>query len=115
MPCTVRVQKIIYRPGKFVNALNKNCSRLNESNNLILERLSVPNDKLLLRQISGAIARRIVCAAEEEQVFPAGEPFGMIKFGSRTELILPLRENAKCLVKVGDKVKAGQTPLIRYE
>jgi phosphatidylserine decarboxylase len=44
-----------------------------------------------------------------------GEKFGMIKFGSRTELYVPSGENAKCLVQIGDKVKAGLTPLVRYE
>jgi phosphatidylserine decarboxylase len=44
-----------------------------------------------------------------------GEEFGMIKFGSRTELYVPIREDVKCLVRIGDKVRAGLTPLIRYE
>jgi len=44
-----------------------------------------------------------------------GEKFGMLKFGSRTELYVPLSENAKCMVKIGDKVKAGLTTLIKYE
>jgi phosphatidylserine decarboxylase len=68
-----------------------------------------------VRQISGAIARRIVCDKTEGQVLAGGEKFGMIKFGSRTELYLPLRENAKCLVQIGDKVKAGLTALVKYE
>ena len=74
-----------------------------------------PKDRLIVRQVSGAIARRIVCAAAQGQELSGGERFGMIKFGSRTELYLPVRENAKCLVKIGDKVKAGLTPLVRYE
>jgi len=72
-------------------------------------------DKLVVRQISGAIARRIVCQAREGQELAAGEKFGMIKFGSRTELYVPIREDLKCLVKIGDKVKAGLTPLLKYE
>jgi phosphatidylserine decarboxylase len=72
-------------------------------------------DKLVVRQISGAIARRIVCQAREGQELAAGEKFGMIKFGSRTELYVPIREDLKCLVKIGDKVKAGLTPLVKYE
>ncbi|MCJ7692208.1 MAG: phosphatidylserine decarboxylase, partial [Sedimentisphaerales bacterium] len=88
---------------------------LNESNELDLIRTDSPKDKLIVRQVSGAIARRIVCTAAEGQEFAGGERFGMIKFGSRTELYLPVRENAKCLVKIGDKVKAGLTPLVKYE
>jgi phosphatidylserine decarboxylase len=115
MPCAARVLSITYKPGKFINALNKDCGQVNESNNLLLERIGQPADRLLVRQISGAIARRIVCAAAEEQIFTAGEQFGMIKFGSRTELYLPARPNARTLVQVGDKVRAGLTPLVRYE
>ena len=76
---------------------------------------SHPSDKLIVRQISGAIARRIVCKAQTGQHLTSGEKFGMIKFGSRTELYLPLRKEAKCVVKVGDKVKAGLSVLVRYE
>jgi len=63
-------------------------------------------NKLIVRQISGAIARRIVMQAQIGQNMAAGEKFGMIKFGSRTELYVPARDEVKCLVKIGDKVKA---------
>jgi phosphatidylserine decarboxylase len=114
-PCNVRIEKITYKKGKYLNAMNPQSGRLNESNELDLVRTDSPNDKLIVRQVSGAIARRIVCAAAEGEELAGGERFGMIKFGSRTELYVPVRENAKCLVKVGDKVKAGLTPLIKYE
>jgi phosphatidylserine decarboxylase len=68
-----------------------------------------------VRQISGAIARRIVCDTAEGQEFAGGQKFGMLKFGSRTELYVPVREELKCLVRIGDKVKAGLTPLVKYE
>jgi phosphatidylserine decarboxylase len=95
--------------------MNPQSGRINESNELDLIRTDIPKDKLIVRQISGAIARRIVCEAAEGRQLSGGERFGMIKFGSRTELYLPVRENAKCLVKTGDKVKAGLTPLVKYE
>jgi phosphatidylserine decarboxylase len=113
-PCGVKVEKITYHPGKYLNAMNRLAGKLNESNNLALVRTGSPQDRLLVRQISGAIARRIVCAAREGQRLTGGERFGMIKFGSRTELYLPIRENIECVVRVGDKVKAGMTPLARY-
>jgi len=113
-PCGARVQKITYRPGKYLNAMNRLAGKVNESNNLALVRTSSPQDRLLVRQISGAIARRIVCAACEGQQLAGGEQFGMIKFGSRTELYLPVGEQIECVVRVGDKVKAGLTPLARY-
>jgi phosphatidylserine decarboxylase len=95
--------------------MNPSSGRVNNSVDLELVRTDSPRDKLIVRQISGAIARRIVCRADEGQELTGGQTFGMIKFGSRTELFYPLRENAKCLVQVGDKVKAGLTPLVRYE
>ena len=114
-PCNVKVEKITYRPGKFKNAASPSSGRVNESNDLWLRRTNTPNDKLILRQISGAIARRIVCDTNTGQKLAGGQKFGMIKFGSRTDLYLPTRENAKPLVKKGDKVKAGLTPIIKYE
>jgi phosphatidylserine decarboxylase len=114
-PCNVMVEKITYKKGKYLNAMNPESGRVNEANELDLVRTDSPKDKLILRQISGAIARRIVCAAAEGGQLSGGERFGMIKFGSRTELYVPVRENAKCLVKIGDKVKAGLTPLVKYE
>ena len=113
-PCNVKVENISYRQGKYKNAANPIAGRINESNNLALVRTDNPKDKLIVRQISGAIARRIVCETGQGKELTTGEKFGMIKFGSRTELYLPLREDAKCLVKIGDKVKAGLTPLVRY-
>jgi phosphatidylserine decarboxylase len=114
-PCNAKVEKITYRKGKYRNAANLQSGRVNESNNLDLVRTDGPQQRLIVRQISGAIARRIVCKVSEGQVLTGGEKFGVIKFGSRTELYVPSREDAKCLVQIGDKVKAGLTPLVRYE
>ena len=144
-PSNVKVEKIIYKKGQYKNALNPESGRVNESNELQLIRTNSPADKLIVRQISGAIARRIVCKTSQGKELAAGEKFGMIKFGSRTELYVPVSSNfvdgkygtensseskagsgtkqdifrnnyvIKCLVKPGDKVKAGLTPLVRYE
>jgi phosphatidylserine decarboxylase len=139
-PCNVRIGKITYKKGKFLNAMNPQSGRVNESNDINLIRTDAPKDKLIVRQISGAIARRIVCEATEGRELSGGERFGMIKFGSRTELYLPISlyvscdaysekeppdsdvrrtedtpYEIKCLVKIGDKVKAGLTPLVKYE
>ena len=114
-PCDVQIEKIFYKKGKYKNAMNPDSARVNESNDLWLTRTSHPADKLIVRQISGAIARRIVCKADVGDRISSGEKFGMIKFGSRTELYLPCDEKRICLVKIGDKVKAGLTPLVRYQ
>jgi phosphatidylserine decarboxylase len=115
VPCNVKVERVTYKRGQYKNAMNPESGRLNESNDLGLIRTDSPNDRLILRQISGAVARRIVCQAGEGQNLAGGEKFGMIKFGSRTELYVPVREGVKCLVRIGDKVKAGLSPLVRYE
>ncbi len=114
-PCNVRVEKITYKKGKYKNAMNPHSGRVNESSELALVRTDAPRDKLIVRQVSGSIARRIVCATGAGRELAGGERFGMIKFGSRTELYLPVRKEAKCLVGIGDKVKAGLTALVRYE
>ena len=116
MPCAARVEKITYKKGKFKNAMDPASAKVNESNDIEIIRLAGGSaERLLVRQISGAIARRIVCAASQGQEFARGEKFGMIKFGSRTELYLPMRDGVRCIVKVGEKVRAGITILVRYE
>jgi phosphatidylserine decarboxylase len=114
-PCAVKIENINYRKGAFINAMDKNCGKLNESNNLTMTRLNEPIEKMYVRQISGAIAKRIVCDAQKGQEFAGGRIFGMIKFGSRTELYLPAQTTAKFLVKKGDKVRAGLTILAKYD
>lgn len=113
-PCGAKVEKITYHRGKFLNAMNPLAGKVNESNDVGLVRTARPHDRLLVRQVSGAIARRIVCAARIGQPLAAGEQFGMIKFGSRTELYVPAGEYVECLVRIGDKVRAGITPMARY-
>ncbi|MCL2231986.1 MAG: phosphatidylserine decarboxylase [Treponema sp.] len=117
VPCSVRIEKVMYKKGKFINAMSTESSRINESNDTLMTRLSEPKDKLLVRQISGAIARHIVCEAKEGREYRQGQQFGMIKFGSRAELYLPLADDKRryeVAVKIGEPVRAGLTPLVRY-
>jgi phosphatidylserine decarboxylase len=113
-PCKARVEKITYRQGKYLDARKSESGLVNESNDLWMMKIEPPYDKLIVRQISGAIARKIVCKINEGEELVSGQRFGMIKFGSRTELYVPVRENVRSLMSVGDKVKAGLTPIIRY-
>lgn len=116
MPCSVRVESVRYKKGNFKNAKTEESGRVNESNGITMTRLSEPQVRLMVRQVSGAVARHIVCDAKEGQNFKQGEIFGMIKFGSRTELYLPLNTgNYEIAVKTGDKVNAGLSPLIIYK
>jgi phosphatidylserine decarboxylase len=115
MPCGVRVESVHYKKGQFKNAMSSESGRINESNEVLMTRLSKPEDRLLVRQVSGAIARRIVCEAKPGQEYAQGFAFGMIKFGSRTELYLPMTGGYDVMVKLGDKVRAGLSPLIVYK
>ena len=114
VPCSVRIEKISYKKGQFKNAFSAEAGKINESNDILMIRLAEPEDRLLVRQISGAIARHIVCEAAEGAEYKQGEQFGMIKFGSRTELYLAAGSSYEAVVKIGDKVRAGLTPLVKY-
>jgi phosphatidylserine decarboxylase len=114
MPCNVRVESVKYKSGGYKDARNPQAGEVNESNNLCLIRTENPQSRLIVRQISGAIARRIVCEAKAGDEFSGGQRFGMIKFGSRTEIYVPANCGAECIVKTGGRVKAGQTILFRY-
>jgi phosphatidylserine decarboxylase len=111
-PCAGVVKATRYTPGEFLDARHPECDRRNERNDIVIER-SGARDQVLVRQISGAIARRIVCACRENDVLVKGQRVGMIKFGSRTELYVPSRSIAEVTVKVGDKVKGGETVIAR--
>lgn len=106
-PCSGSVESVRHRPGRFLNALKPEASVRNESNEVLLRTpAGVP---VLVRQVAGAIARRIVCDCIPGDRLERGEPFGMIKFGSRTELYLPVDALVKVSVNTGQRVRAGST------
>jgi phosphatidylserine decarboxylase len=103
--------RIVYRQhrqGLCLDARSKDCSDKNESMTWAFQNASVT---IVVRQLTGAIARRIVAWAQVGDELKKGERFGMIRFGSRTEVYLPL--NAELLVKVGDHVSGGSTIIAR--
>ncbi len=114
-PLTARVIALRYAPGEFLNALRPESALRNENMWIALEEDSPPYRRLVVRQISGAIARRIVCELRPGEVIPRGHVFGMIKLGSRTELILPAEYGLELKVRVGQKVKAGATVVAEYK
>lgn len=114
VPLPGKVLQINYKPGKYLNAATEKASRENESNEIIFQAQNKTYGKFIVKQISGAVARRIVCDAHQNDFFAGGQRFGMIKFGSRCELYLPESKQLNIAVKPGDKVKAGQTILARY-
>jgi phosphatidylserine decarboxylase len=113
-PVESRVIALRYAPGEFLNALRPESARRNENTWIGLEEESPPHRRLIVRQISGAIARRIVCNLRPGEIITRGHKFGMIKFGSRTDLILPHIQDLKLEIKVGDRVKAGSTVIGKW-
>jgi phosphatidylserine decarboxylase len=112
-PRAGRVLEMHYKPGEFLNAMNPESAIRNEFMWIGLEDAERPGVRLAVRQISGLIARRIVCALRPGQEVRRGEAFGMIKLGSRTELILP-RDLVQVRAAVGEKVRAGESVLARF-
>jgi phosphatidylserine decarboxylase len=109
-PIDGRVVYRQHRPGLCLDARRPDCSEKNESMTWAFEN---PGVTIVVRQITGAIARRIVAWANVGDELKRGERFGMIRFGSRTELYLPL--SATVLVKVGDYVLGGSTIIARLQ
>lgn len=103
-PVSGFVRYLRYNPGKFFPAFKDKASLENEQTELGLEN---DHGKVILKQIAGVIARRIVCKVKSGDSVKAGERLGMIKFGSRVDLFLP--ENVEIRVKLKQKVKAGET------
>jgi phosphatidylserine decarboxylase len=113
-PAESRVIELKYSPGGFLNALNPESAIRNENTWIGLEEESPPHRRMAIRQISGAIARRIVCDLRPGERLARGQKLGMIKFGSRTELIIADTDDLKIEVKIGQKIKAGTTVMARY-
>ena len=104
-PVAGRVLERNHHPGRFLVASREKSSLLNEQNALILE--TEDRFKILLVQIAGFIARRIVCYADTGDTVKQGEIFGLIRFGSRVDLYLP--PEVKPLVSIGQHVKGGES------
>ncbi|HLR00775.1 MAG TPA: phosphatidylserine decarboxylase family protein [Sphingobacterium sp.] len=109
-PVSGIVKHFKYHPGKFLVAWHPKSSIDNERTTIVIETLS--KTEILVRQIAGALAKRIVWYVEKGRPVVQGEEFGFIKFGSRVDLFLPL--NTEINVKIGDKVKGGKTIIGRF-
>tara|TARA_B100000287_G_scaffold119504_1_gene111497 strand:- start:1652 stop:2299 length:648 start_codon:yes stop_codon:yes gene_type:complete len=107
-PCTGKVSEILYKPGKFLNASLDKASEDNERNYYKITNKN--GEDVIVVQIAGLIARRIVCESEENQELQQGSRIGMIRFGSRVDLYF---ENYNTLIKVNQKTIAGETLLAK--
>jgi phosphatidylserine decarboxylase len=107
VPCSGTVAAIRYRAGKFFSANLDKASSLNEKNSILIK--TNGGKKILTEQIAGLIARRIECWINEGMYINKGDRFGLIRFGSRLDIFLP--HDVAISVSIGDKVKAGETPI----
>ncbi len=113
-PRPARVIGLSYRRGKFLNAGRPEASTENEQLAVRLEETGGSERPLIVRQITGLIARRIVCWLKPGDTLFSGEVFGMIKLGSRTELVLPREDGLELLVELGQMVQAGSCVVARF-
>ena len=107
-PCSGKVTEILYKPGKFLNASLDKASEDNERNYYKISNSS--GEEIIVVQIAGLIARRIVCEVKENDELNQGDRIGMIRFGSRADVYY---ENYEPLVKVGQKTISGETLLAK--
>jgi len=113
-PCDAKVVQTIYKAGKFINAMHHNrASEENESNTVVLAEVQSGRKVAVVKQIVGLIARRIIFTPKEGDLVTRGQRIGLIKFGSRTELIVPNWLQPQVLVKVGQPVRGGADVLVR--
>ena len=106
-PISGKIEEINYKPGKFLNASLDKASEENERNYFKVK-CSKTNEEVIIVQIAGLIARRIVCDVEQKQKLKQGDRIGMIRFGSRVDIYF---KNKKVLAKVGQNVVAGESLL----
>ena len=107
-PIEGKVEEIFYKPGKFFNASLDKASKENERNYYKI--LSTKGEEIIIVQIAGLIARRIICEVSKDQNLKQGDRIGMIRFGSRVDLFF---KNKKILTKTGQNVVAGESLLAK--
>jgi phosphatidylserine decarboxylase len=110
-PCGGMVMYCRYAPGEFLPAYNPRAPERNEAVELGL--VTPEGLKVLVKQIAGVLARRIVCEARPGEALARGARYGMIKFGSRTELYVPAESGYCVAVEVGQQVRGGETPILQ--
>lgn len=109
-PIQGTLESLQYRRGRFKVAFDEEASRVNEQNVLVMRGQGI---ELTVKQVAGLIARRVICWKRPGQNLERGELFGLIRFGSRVDILVP--KQVRVLVKVGDRVKGGSSILGEYE
>jgi phosphatidylserine decarboxylase len=109
-PVTGEVMYVQYHPGEYLVAWHPKSSELNERNTVVIKK---KQHQILMRQIAGKVARKIVCYTRPGDLLSRGEEFGFIKFGSRVDLFIPV--NSEILVQIGQSVKGGVSEVARFK
>jgi len=112
-PCSGVVRSVEYQPGRFLDARDPRSGTLNEANTIEIEPDEPGIEKVVVRQIAGKIARRIVCTVKPGDRVERGQRIGLIKFGSRTEIIVSGRNTCEPTLKVGDRMYGAVTVIAR--
>ncbi len=108
-PIKGRVETVTYKKGRFLDARDPRAHVENEQNSVLL---SGPQGKMIVTQIAGLIARRIVCWVKEGDELKQGDRYGLIRFGSQVDLVLPATANVR--VAVGEKIVGGETVIAEW-
>jgi phosphatidylserine decarboxylase len=112
-PCDGKVARVIYKKGKFINAMSHaRASEDNESNTVVLAEPATEKPIAVVKQIVGLIARRIIFDPKDGEILRRGQRIGMIKFGSRTELYVPRWLEPQAKVQVGQSVRGGADVIV---
>jgi phosphatidylserine decarboxylase len=109
VPYAGTMAQSVHTPGQFLDARATDCATQNERMDWLLQ---TPRGPIVIRQIAGLIARRIVGWVGDNEAVGTGQRLGLIRFGSRTDLFLPL--HVQVVVAVGDKVQGAVTPIARW-
>jgi phosphatidylserine decarboxylase len=112
-PCRGTVRSTSYKKGEFRDARDPLSGERNEAMTIVIDPDPPIPGPVIVRQVAGLVARRIICHAKTGDQLAIGERFGLIKFGSRTEVVMPLAEQTEVLVKPGDRVRGGLTIIAR--
>lgn len=113
MPCGGRIESVTHKPGEFLDARHPECGVRNESCTAVIAPDDGTPGPVIVRQIAGLIARRIICHAVAGDRVTRGHRYGLIKFGSRTDVIVPADRGLELAVQVNDPVRGGSDIILR--
>jgi phosphatidylserine decarboxylase len=112
-PCDGRVEALVHQPGRYHNAAKAAASAENEALSMVLDEVE-GRTRILVRQVAGVLARRIACDAQQGDRLKRGQRYGMIRFGSRVEVYVPVEARFEPYVRPTHRVRGGESVLGRF-